>query len=257
MVFSVPTGNDYSGDDYLVHSIEFVKSTTFQVDLTVKTTDFASDSLGGLVLSVPEGAQLAIGTDNGDGTWTLKAEDLASFEPSGDVFSVPLQITVAGDATVATPPTVSVVTATVADAAGNLLVKGDNSGNTLEGGEGNDILLGGDGNDTLIGGGGSDIYVTGGGNDTIEINLADSKAGDSDVVVDLGATDQINVKDLLTDDGSEVTLAPSGGDTVITADSNGATAGGTTQTVTVQNTENLVFDAAMDTIKINTGSESV
>jgi len=128
----------------------------------------------------------------------------------------------------------------------DVAVAGDDQGYVLEGGSGNDVLIGGEGNDTLIGGDGDDVLIGGGGSDTftggagsdvIEINLADSTAGDRDVITDFTASDSLLIHDILpdTDGGLDVTETLSGADTVLTVDSNGGTGTGTVQEVVVEN----------------------
>jgi len=66
--FSAPR----SGDDYLVHSITFNTAATYPVTLTATPTDIDySESVLSVTVSVPAGATLSAGTDNGNGTWTL------------------------------------------------------------------------------------------------------------------------------------------------------------------------------------------
>jgi hypothetical protein len=89
IVFSAP-GN---GDDFLIHSIDFEAteggetSVTYPLDITSGLTDTdGSETLSITVSDLPDGATLSAGTDNGDGSWTLSAEDLDG-----------LEITVTGD----------------------------------------------------------------------------------------------------------------------------------------------------------------
>ena len=131
---------------------------------------------------------------------------------------------------------------TVALSAGSdgLVIKGGDAAETIIGSAGNDVLVGGAGNDTLIGGAGNDTLTGGLGHDVIQINLADnlSTTGEKDVVTDLAKGDVIVAHDLLASDGGYITaLLPASadaGNTTVAVDSNGATAGGTTQSVVVE-----------------------
>jgi VCBS repeat-containing protein len=87
IVFSAPSGGD---NDYLINSISFVKSEPgeqvvdypLNVSASLKDTD-GSESLSVTLTGLPEGATVvdaaghAIGTDNGNGTWSLPRGDLA------------------------------------------------------------------------------------------------------------------------------------------------------------------------------------
>ncbi len=200
MVFTVPTDNAYTGDDYLVHSIEFVKGTDFPVDITVAhSADFNAVSLNKLVVEVPPGFTLSAGQDNGNGTWTLSSGDAGyTVSDNGNSFSVSgLKLSAAGVPDAA--PSLSVLGAEVEDGAGNLLMTGGSGADSLTGGDGNDILIGGAGADTLLGGLGSDTFA---------FKLADSTPGGvQDVIKDFGqgGADVLNIGDLLSQPGSDVT----------------------------------------------------
>ncbi len=73
--------------------------------------------------------------------------------------------------------------------AGNdVLFAGDGGGDTLEGGTGDDFLQGGAGDDKLVGGAGSDTLVGGDGNDVYVYNLGDG----IDTISDSSANGQVN-----------------------------------------------------------------
>lgn len=80
------------------------------------------------------------------------------------------------------------VTGTQAATSGNDLLYGDDSANSLTGGEGRDLLFGGDDSDILVGGAGDDTLVGGAGGDTLDggdgIDYA-SYAGSSALYLDL------------------------------------------------------------------------
>ncbi|WP_339459961.1 beta strand repeat-containing protein, partial [Pseudomonas sp. EA_105y_Pfl2_R69] len=61
-----------AGDDYLINSIEFVSSIGYPLTITATPTDIDySESIASITVAVPTGASLSVGTNNGDGTWTL------------------------------------------------------------------------------------------------------------------------------------------------------------------------------------------
>jgi Ca2+-binding RTX toxin-like protein len=64
---------------------------------------------------------------------------------------------------------------TALDAENGLVVYGDASDSTLEGGDENDAIFGGDGNESLLGYGGADVLVGGAGNDLIDGGLGDDE----------------------------------------------------------------------------------
>ncbi|RQO80448.1 DUF5801 repeats-in-toxin domain-containing protein [Acidovorax sp. FJL06] len=150
---------------------------------------------------------------------------------------------------------------TVLAGKGNDVVKGGDGNDKLDGQKGDDTLDGGKGADTLVGGAGSDTLTGGDGDDTIKINLADSTTGgtDKDVIKDLAVGDKIEVADLLSNDGGDLLAklpvsADASGATTVTLDSNGAAAGGVTQSVVVEHTTPaaLAVDLALGTPDVAT-----
>ncbi|HBC24972.1 MAG TPA: hypothetical protein DC052_15930, partial [Pseudomonas sp.] len=70
--FSAATNNAGTNDDYLIHSIEFIASSSYPLTITATPTDIDySESIASISVAVPSGASLSAGTANGDGTWTL------------------------------------------------------------------------------------------------------------------------------------------------------------------------------------------
>jgi Ca2+-binding RTX toxin-like protein len=162
IVFTVPTNNEYNGDDYLVHKIGFVKETIHSIELQVNPSDnFIADSLVELRISLPEAALLSHGTNNQDGTWTLPVVSQSDgYSVSQDISSGAFTVT---GLTVITKGMEEVnnisISAVVADSNGNLLVKAGAENDSLEGGSGNDFIQGGAGNDFLTGGLGDDVFA--------------------------------------------------------------------------------------------------
>uniref|UniRef100_A0A486XP81 Hemolysin-type calcium binding protein n=1 Tax=Rheinheimera sp. BAL341 TaxID=1708203 RepID=A0A486XP81_9GAMM len=169
--FSVPTDNASTGDDYLIHSIGFAAQTTYPITITATPTDVDySESITSIIVRVPEGASLSVGTNNGDGTWTLPLTSSGSYSVVVDattkaVTITGLEITTSGN--VSGAPNVTVI-ATVQDG-GSLAITniGDSASSTHTGGEGNDYMDGRAGNDTISGEAGNDVLRGGSGNDIL------------------------------------------------------------------------------------------
>ncbi len=63
----------------LAESATGAEDTAISIDISAGLTDVdGSESLSITVTGVPDGALLSAGTDNGDGTWTISAEDLSN-----------------------------------------------------------------------------------------------------------------------------------------------------------------------------------
>jgi hypothetical protein len=128
---------------------------------------------------------------------------------------------------------------------------GDDAANVLSGGAGDDTLVGGAGNDTLIGGAGDDTLAGGIGSDAFKWSLSDTGF---DTITDFNLApvasggDVLDLSDLLVDESATATSLDSYlsfgenslGQTVITVDANAGAAGGTGQTITL---ENIQFEA--------------
>ncbi|MCW8916322.1 MAG: hypothetical protein OQK24_10790, partial [Magnetovibrio sp.] len=85
-------------------------TTTYDLDITSSLVDTdGSETLSITVGGIPDGASLTAGTDNGDGTWTLSANDLDGLqvEVTGDV-SADFDLSVTATATEANGDTSSV-----------------------------------------------------------------------------------------------------------------------------------------------------
>jgi len=100
------------------------EDTAINLDIASGLTDTdGSESLSVTISGVPDGAALSAGTDNGDGTWTLSADDLAGLQvtpPDDFSGSFDLQVTATsteadGGDTATTSGTITVDVAGVAD----------------------------------------------------------------------------------------------------------------------------------------------
>jgi Ca2+-binding RTX toxin-like protein len=151
-----------------------------------------------------------------------------------------------------------IITASVTDSASHTVTStaftyndqlGGSFGNdTLLGTAGNDTLNGGIGNDILQGAAGNDLLIGGDGADVFKWSWAETGA---DVIKDFNLApvanggDMLDVRDLLVGENANATSleaylhfsANSVGQTVITVDANGATPGGTGQTITLENVQ--------------------
>ena len=118
----------------------------------------------------------------------------------------------------------------------------------LAGGSGNDILSGGAGNDTLTGGAGDDTLTGGAGSDTFKWSLNETGADritDFNLAPVASGGDVLDLKDLLVGENANATSldaylnfsANGSGQTVITVDANAGAAGGTGQTITLENVQ--------------------
>ncbi|MEW8227865.1 MAG: calcium-binding protein [Candidatus Thiodiazotropha endolucinida] len=121
---------------------------------------------------------------------------------------------------------------TLHGAAGNDQLSGNDGNDTLSGGYGNDVLAGGDGSDVLYGGPGDDQlsgglgdddYLRGGsGNDTYLFSVGDGNTTINDFDNSIDAANSSQDRLLITGaTPSEVTATRSGGDVLLTVQSNG------------------------------------
>jgi hypothetical protein len=189
-----------------------VESATGSEDLPIA---LEIDPAGADVITisdVPDGAVLSAGTDNGDGTWTLTADDLDGLQMTVPEGADDFLLTVNATATDASGDTrtvsevrqiyvgsdgydaVTVGTSsadTLTGSSGADEISGGDSNDQIDGGEGNDTLMGGAGADTIDGGDGDDTLVGGDGDDTIEGGDGNDQiyGGDGDDVMIGGAGD--------------------------------------------------------------------
>ncbi|WP_272888555.1 cadherin-like domain-containing protein, partial [Stutzerimonas stutzeri] len=69
-----------TGDDFLINSVTFVSKTSYPLTINAAPTDVDfSESISSIKVSVPAGATLSAGIDNGDGTWTLPLVSQGSY----------------------------------------------------------------------------------------------------------------------------------------------------------------------------------
>lgn len=121
---------------------------------------------------------------------------------------------------------------TLATTDGEDILEGKGGNDILNAGAGDDILIGGLGDDTLTGGSGKDMYVWQSGESGTDTVIGFTKGIGGDV---------LNLADLLQGEhatagslGGYLSFNYTGGNTVITIDTNGATTGGNAQTIVLQ-----------------------
>lgn len=168
---------------------------TYPVDISASLIDTdGSETLSVTIGSLPTGAELSVGTDNGDGTWTLSEAQLNGLQVTvpGSAGSFDFGVTVTatendGD-TRSVSTTASVAAATVAGpniedsgaydhegGSGNDTMRGKSGDDVMQGNDGNDLMYGdnnsykeSDGDDTMFGGAGNDTMIGGGGEDAMD-----------------------------------------------------------------------------------------
>ncbi len=127
-----------------------------------------TDTLSVSVGNVPEGASLSAGTDQGDGTWVLSADDLDGLTltlPEGQTGE--FRLSVQATETETDPDTGETATATTS-AAINVTYGGAEAGDDiLIGGRGDDVIHGEAGDDALFGDRGEDVLYGGAGDDAL------------------------------------------------------------------------------------------
>lgn len=94
-------------------------------------------------------------------------------------------------------------------------ILGNNLGNSIDGGGGNDVIVGGSGDDLLLGGDGNDIISGGAGNDVID-------AGNGNNIVDGGAGNDY----IAAGDGNDILSGGEGDDTIFGGDGDDILTGG-------------------------------
>jgi Ca2+-binding RTX toxin-like protein len=106
----------------------------------------------------------------------------------------------------------------------------------IEGTAGDDWVHGTSGNDVLIGGAGNDVLIGGEGDDVFQFTLADADTagggGYTDVIKDFSLGNNVlDIGDLLSQEGSDVTALVDGGNTTLTFTNSG---GAVIQTIVLE-----------------------
>lgn len=191
--------------------------TEVPLDVNAALTDVdGSEALSIEISGVPADAVLNVGTDNGDGVWTLTGGDLETLGDltmtlaegtfdEGFALNVTATSTEATSGEFATANGVIDVTFEAASGGGADILSGGQGDDTIYGGGGADVLDGGQGDDALMGGAGDDQLDGGKGDDIIDGGAGDDvlvggkgedlfvfRAGDGDDnILDFGQQDEL------------------------------------------------------------------
>ncbi len=211
------TGNDHlsgrGGDDKIVAGKDYGVTVPLEIGVDLVDVD-KSEALSIVIGNVPAGATLSAGQDNGDGTWSLTAGDLAGLTITGEGlgnFKLSVTASTSGSSNLLATATIDV---TMAKEPGSVL-QGNGGSDVLVGGSGddmmyggtkptgivsdkphvttvadNDVLNGGDGNDQMWGNAGDDKLFGEAGNDVIsggkDNDLVDGGEGDDQLTGNSG-----------------------------------------------------------------------
>ncbi len=160
---------------------------SFDLGIATNLTDTdGSETVSYVIDGLPDGGVLSAGTDNGDGTWNLTADDVDGLSMTVPTDAEDFLLSVRADVTETdgdSRSSLSHVEVDVTDdgfdaglsgtneadvlggTGGEDLIFGNGGYDQLSGGDGADRLFGGDDNDTLDGGAGNDTLDGGTGND--------------------------------------------------------------------------------------------
>ncbi|MSP66534.1 MAG: calcium-binding protein [Alphaproteobacteria bacterium] len=221
---NVSVAGDADEPSLMVSNVTGSAGQAISLNLSAALTDTdGSGSLSLTIAGIPTGAALSAGTDNGDGTWTLTAEQAAGLKitpaagQAGDFsLTVTARPTEADGDTATTVRSLSVGIAFDEDqnargSSANSRINGTNASDTLHGGAGNDsinsgnsddLVYGGSGNDSIDAGNGSDVVYGGSGDDSIGAGNGNDKidSGGGDDTVFGGSGDDV----ILGDNGADI-----------------------------------------------------
>ena len=199
-------GGDESGGDVP----ETTQPVIIALDVDAALSDIdGSEALSIEISNVPDGGVLSLGADNGDGTWSLLADDLSNLDnltltlPAGSVatdFELGVSASSTEQETGETATTSAVIDVTFE---GGSSAGGDDY---IDGGAGNDEIYGGGGADTIVGGAGRDPLYGEAGDDTITgdqgADYIDGGAGDDILAGGVGADEFV----FRAGDGDDIVL---------------------------------------------------
>lgn len=251
------------------------------VDAALADID-GSEALSIEISNVPDGGVLSLGSDNGDGTWSLLADDLSNLDnltltlPAGsDATDFELGVSASSTEleTGETATTSAVIDVTfeggaaggddyIDGGAGRDEIYGGGGDDTVIGGEGADVLFGGEGDDTISGDQGADYIDGGAGDDILEGGGGADEfvfhAGDGDdIVLDLGRQDvlrfegqEFDMNDfILQSDGeADVTTITFGADTGVSVTLNDVYVDDTSSYTVTQDGDAVVVTFDKDSI---------
>jgi Ca2+-binding RTX toxin-like protein len=118
------------------------------------------------------------------------------------------------------------------------LVIGNDLGNTIDGGAGNDIIEGGAGDDFLVGGAGNDVMSGGDGNDLIVTGTIDGSNNNGNNIVSGGAGDDL----IFTGTGNDIISGDDGDDLISSEGGNNIISGGAgSDNISTGNGKDIIF----------------
>lgn len=233
----------------------------FDLNISPNLTDTdGSETVSYVIDGLPDDGVLSAGSDNGDGSWSVTAE-----QADGLSFSVPngsddFMLSVRTDVTEADGDTRSSLTHAEVDVSGDGfdagtqgssgddalfgtdgddLVFGNGGNDDISGGLGGDQLFGGAGNDTLDGGAGDDTLVGGEGNDLFTFGAS---GGNDNVQGGDGWLDTVQLDGVDGAPGDGWSLELDEGSVVEQADGYVALTNDASGTITMDNGDQIQFD---------------
>ena len=217
-IISGGAGSDFidaGGGDDTVYADQAIN-----IDLSSVPAPAEEATLTVTITNVPQTAVLSAGTDNGDGTWTLRLDDLTNDQgvfDTSNVFLVP-QDTIEGTYNVTVTTSIIPVPDTAVEPAVVPIVIGD------AGEAGGDTVFGGAGDDQIFGSGGDDLMVGGTGADTVDGGAGDDRIfGDTVTIADDGTVTAVET----TSDEGDVLSGGAGDDEIFGSGGDDRISGGT------------------------------
>jgi len=273
-------GGDENGDDVP----ETTEPVIIALDVDAALSDIdGSEALSIEISNVPDGGVLSLGADNGDGTWSLLADDLSNLDdltltlPAGSN-ATDFELGVSASSTELesgeTATTSAVIDVTFeggASAGGDDYIDGGAGSDEIYGGGGDDTIIGGTGSDQLYGeagddtitgdqgadyidgGAGDDILAGGGGADNFVFHAGDG----NDIVLDLGHQDvlrfegqEFDMNDFIlqSDNEADVTTITFGEDTGVSVTLNDVYVDDTSSYTVTQDGDAVVVTFDKDSI---------
>lgn len=147
---------------------------------------------------------------------------------------------------------------------GSDVVIGNNLGNFIDGGDGNDVIAGGSGNDAIFGGNGNDVISGGGGDDIIDAgsgnDVVDGGIGNDNIFGGAGndiisgwAGDDV----IFGDDGDDILTGGDGSDIIYGGESSAGDQTVVGNLYLVTNDDILIGEGGNDTFRISEEAENV
>ncbi|MBT6362284.1 MAG: DUF4114 domain-containing protein, partial [Rhodospirillaceae bacterium] len=275
--------NEADAPELSVENATGLEDNAIGLDIGAALTDTdGSETLSVTIAGVPNGAELSAGTDNGDGSWTLTADDLEGLtvtpsDDSNEDFQLEITATsteISTGDTATETATLDVDVTGVADAPELDVTLGDGTvtddggtgggdgsdgsnvdGADIDGTSGEDMLFGTQGDDTISGEGDEDVLYGGDGDDILEGDGHDDRlfGGDGDDTLDGGSSDDF----LVGGAGNDVAIGGSGEDVYVFRPGDGQDVfegGSGDDTIVLLNDEGALADRSEWTLNLTSGS---